>query len=277
MGRMLDEVTVVEVHDYPRIIIYGPPGVGKTTLASEFPNPIFIQVENGATKDASIKSFGKITRYEQVEEALTELFYDEHNFKTLVIDSLDKLEVLITEYLCRQNKWKTLADLPYGNGFVHLTNEWIKLINKLDRLRNKRNIFVVGICHVAIDKFEDPSTNSYTQYNLNLNKRIKPIICAEFEMILFLKKDPGLEDDKFSKRQIAQGSNRFIHCEDRPSFHAKNRYGMPEKILYRIGNGYGEISKYITAVDDPIIEKEEELDEIIEPEIDIESPTDQVF
>lgn len=39
-----------------KVVIYGPEGIGKSTFASKFPDPVFIDTE-GSTKDMDVARF----------------------------------------------------------------------------------------------------------------------------------------------------------------------------------------------------------------------------
>jgi Cdc6-like AAA superfamily ATPase len=242
---MKSRLRVVSANPSPKIIMYGPPGSGKTSLAGEFPNPIFLQTEDGIPEDMEVSSFGILNTYEEVLEALKTLYINDLGFETLVIDSLDKLEILLQEYICKREDWKNLDTPGYGKGYTTLGPEWKIFLEKLDKLRSKRNMTIVGICHSAVNQFDDPSTESYSQFDLNLHKKARPFICAEFDAIFFMKQDVQVKDDKSGKRSIAEGSNKMIFFEGRPSWIAKNRYNMPMKMKYVKGKGYEEISKYL--------------------------------
>ena len=80
----------------PRIVIYGVPGIGKTSLAAEFPDPIFIQTEEGAGNlELTTFADGPLTTFAQVDEAIELLLTGDHSFRTAVLDSLDWLEPIV--------------------------------------------------------------------------------------------------------------------------------------------------------------------------------------
>ena len=112
----------------PRTLIYGPPGLGKTTLASEHPNPVFIQVEDGTPANIELDSFGILSSYEDVISAVGALYAEDHQFQTVVIDSVDKMEPLVWQAVCEANKWESIETPGYGKGYLAADTFWRDLL-----------------------------------------------------------------------------------------------------------------------------------------------------
>jgi hypothetical protein len=72
----------------PRIIIHGREGSGKTTLAAQFPGPIFLQTEDGCPAGLRIATFGVLANYGDVIAAITALGHEQHDYQTVVIDGV---------------------------------------------------------------------------------------------------------------------------------------------------------------------------------------------
>src|SRR5688572_27774326 len=117
MAVSLADLRTMRADKPPLWLIYGPPKIGKTTLASEFEAPVFVQTEEGTPIGAGLMSFGLLESYEAVEEALAALF-GEHDLKTVVIDSLSALEPLIWRAVCERNKWGSIEAPGFGKGYV---------------------------------------------------------------------------------------------------------------------------------------------------------------
>lgn len=232
----------------PRVLVYGPPGMGKTTFASEFPNPVFIQVEDGTPAGLEINTFGHLQSFPEVMEALYALANEKHDHQTVVIDSIDKLEPLVWAQTCDDNKWADIETPGFGKGYISADAVWREFFTVINLLRSA-GMAIVFIAHSTIDRFDDPQTTSYSRYDIRIHKRAMALFQDDSDAILFLNQDVTVKekDAGFGKKEAKAtgGGNRFIYAEGRPSFVAKNRYGFPDKILYRQGEGFAAIAPYL--------------------------------
>ena len=226
----------------PRICIYGTHGIGKSTIASQFPEPIFISTEDGID-GLDVTSFPKATHVNDVVESIKTLIKEEHEFKTVVVDTVDWLvEPLVVEDVENTHDAK---DLAYGKGQMLVAESFREILQGLDALRRKRNMNVVLLAHANIVKFESPMTEPYDRYTPKLPNRCNALLqewvdvlgFAAFKVII-KKADAGF--NKEVTRGVTTGE-RLLHLVENPAYLAKNRYSCPDNIELKLE----EIKKYI--------------------------------
>lgn len=241
----------------PRILIYGPPKLGKTTLANEFPEPVFLQTEAGENSTDEITTFGELTTYESVIEALAALYIEDHTFKTVCIDSLDKLEPKLWAATCAANNdVKSIEEIGggYGKGYLAADEFWRDYIAGCNALRIDRGMTIVNIAHSEVTRFDDPRTASYSMFGIRLHKRAVALIQDEMDLILFLNQEPLIVKEakgafgKEGRKHAEGGVQRWMNVEGRPNMVAGNRFNMPAKIPFIRGKGYSALAKYFPHV-----------------------------
>jgi len=228
----------------PRTIIYGAAGIGKTTFASTAPAPIFILTEDGLG-DLEVPAFPLASTYEDVMEALTTLGKDDHQYKTVVIDSLDWLESLVWSATCKRLGVATIEAPGYGKGYVEASTEWREFFRYVTALRDFKNMNVIMIAHGAITRVEDPVHPAYDTHGLKLHKRAAAIAEEYSDVVGYaaLKTMLTTESAGFGEkrnRAISTGEH-VLFLSGTPAYTAKNRYHMPEVVPLN----WNEFAKYL--------------------------------
>lgn len=235
---MLESIQKGRLQHPPRVLIYGTEGIGKSTFAAQSTAPVFVQTEDGCD-GIDVDKFPLAVDFNDVAKALTALAQEEHQYQTVVVDSLDWLERDIWASVCQRFGVSNIekADGGYARGYTHALDEWKTFVNLLSRLRS-RGMAVVLIAHSKIEKFEDPENASYDRYAPRLHKHAKALLCEWVDVVGFAtrKMRTQSEDAGFGrKRNIAAGlgkggGDRVLRLVGGPACEAKNRYGMPDEI-----------------------------------------------
>lgn len=214
----------------PRIMIYGPHGLGKTTFGAGAPNPIMILTEDGLGR-LEVDHFPLATSYQDVVDAIGSLYSEDHNFGTVVIDSLDWLDNLIWADINARYEAK---DLAYGKGAVIAADYWRSILEGLNALRDDKGMAVVLIAHCQIKRFDSPETEPYDRYSPKLQERSSALIQEWADAVLFcnfrvVTKETEVGFNKEVRRGITTGE-RLMYTTEKPAYLAKNRYSLPDSL-----------------------------------------------
>lgn len=171
---------------------------------------------------------------------LTALRDEAHEFQSVVVDSVDWLERLIFDEVCREFGVRSIekADGGYGRGYTHALTHWRKVISLLQELRDKRGMMVILVAHAKVERFEDPENAAYDRYTPRLHKHAASLIAEWVDAVLFAnkkfrvtKENAGFNGERAIAAPIgADGGERIIRTVGSPACIAKNRYGLPSEI-----------------------------------------------
>ena len=232
MGNLMDTITVGKQPQPPRLMIYGSEGVGKSTFAASAPNPIFVQTEDGLSEIDCAK-FPLCASYADVVEQLKAIRDGEHEFQTLVIDSLDWLERLIWDRVCQDYGVKSIekADGGYGKGYSHALTYWREIVKLLNEVRAKRQMAIILVAHAKVERFEDPENPAYDRYQPRLHKAANSLICEWVDAVLFASRRMRVDANTGRAAPIgADGGERILRTNGSPACNAKNRYSLPSEM-----------------------------------------------
>jgi len=232
----------------PRIIIYGNHGLGKSTFGSMAPHPVFIQTEDGLA-GLDCERMSKANSFADVINQLGELYNEPHDFKTVVIDSLDHLEPLIWARLIEEvptgekgSKIRDIEDYGYGKGYVKALDIWREYLNALDMLRTERGMMVIQTAHSQVKRYDNPMSDPYDRFQLKLQERASALVQEKADIVLFADYASSViktKDKSGNDRTRAIGSgDRVLYTEERPAFQAKNRFRLPPEIPFDLDGSY---------------------------------------
>lgn len=236
-----------------RIVIYGTAKVGKTSFAAGAEKPIFILTEGGQglldlTRFEFDDTGRDIARFPgEVFSALTALATTDHDFKTVVIDSISVFEKLVWKEIANQNGEETIASnkkgspLAFGRGYGLALNYWHQLTKALDYLVDAKGIGCILIAHPVLKRHDSPDTDAYDKYNLDINGLALEHLIRWADAILFAAHKTYVEvkGDSFGK-PITKGvdAGRVLYTVERPAAIAGNRLDLPPELPFKPGSAY---------------------------------------
>ena len=229
---LLASVTCGKQHQPPRIMIYGSEGVGKSTFSASAPNPIFIQTEDGLSEIATSK-LPLCTSFDEVMLQLQAVRDEEHEYATVVVDSLDWLERLIWDRVCADYGVKSIekADGGYGKGYTHALTYWRQVVKTLNEIRTRRNMAVILVAHAKVERFEDPEHPAYDRYTPRLHKAANSLVCEWVDAVLFATRRMRVDSTTGKAAPVgADGGERVLRTNGSPAYSAKNRYSLPTEM-----------------------------------------------
>ena len=216
-----------------KVVAYGPEGVGKSTLASQTPEPVFLDTEGG-THHLDVVRIDSASTWEQITAAVAALARGAHEFKTLVIDTADWLEKRLIEHLCRKHNKDSIEDFGYGKGWVILGEEFAKFLGSLDDLLAK-GMHVLFLAHSQVRKFEAPDqAGSYDRFELKLSKQVAPLLKEWADVVLFGNFVTRVAEKDNGKHRGVGGKERVLFANHTAAFDAKNRHGLPDKLPFTV-------------------------------------------
>lgn len=213
-----------------KLVIYGPEGIGKSTLAAACPDPLFIDTEGG-TAHMDVSRLAGLDTWQKLKHGLSEIAGRTELCKTLVIDTADWAEQLCMDYIVGKNKKTGIEDFGYGKGYVYVAEEFAKLLALLDSvILGGMNVVVTA--HAKMRKFEQPDEmGAYDRWEMKLSKQTAPLLKEWCDALLFCNYETHVivTDDK-TGRGKGRGGRRVIHTVHHPCWDAKNRFGLPDKL-----------------------------------------------
>lgn len=229
-----------KIQSAKKVVIYGPEGIGKSTLASQFPDPIFIDTE-GSTKDMDVARTEPPGSWPMLMEQVRYFIGHPGGLRTLVIDTADWAEQLCTSDVCARYQKTGIEDFGYGKGYVFLQEEFGRLLNLLTELVEGKGIHVALAAHARMRKFEQPDElGAYDRWEMKLSRQVAPMVKEWADMVLFANYKTFVinvdgQGAQKGKNKV-QGGKRVMYTTHHSCWDAKNRYGLPDEVPFEYGS-----------------------------------------
>lgn len=226
-----------------KTVIYGPEGIGKTTFAACFPNPLFIDTE-GSTKFMNVRRLPTPTSWQMLKDEIDHVKQNPTICDTLVIDTFDWAETHCIKHICDNANKKGIEDFGYGKGYIYEKEEIARFLHSLEDVV-ALGIHVVLTAHAQLRKVEQPeNTGTYDHWEMKLGQKtgslISPMVKEWADLLLFANYKTVVVATEDGKHK-AQGGRRVMYTTHTPWWDAKNRFMLPDELEFN----YSEIARVI--------------------------------
>lgn len=245
VGFLAQKVVSVPSGNLPgRWLLHAGPGWGKTSFGAYFPKPVFLQ-SRGETGLQTLIEFGQLKPTPHLPEAqswadvqliIKALRTEEHDFRTLVIDTINGLELLARQFVIATKFDGSESDfMAYGKGSEVMATEWNKFLTLLDMLRAERKMIILMLCHTKIKTFNNPTGNNYDRYTPEMTDKIFAPTLKWVDGALFGAFETQVIGRKATKpdQKVKVSSDiqeRVLYTEETAAWSAKQRHGLPPEI-----------------------------------------------
>lgn len=213
-----------------RVVLFGVEGVGKSTFGADSPKPIFLGAEDG-TAHLDVTRFPMPGNWTEVLEAIRTLTTEEHDFKTLVLDTLDWAEPMLWAHLCARDKQENIEAYGYGKGYAAALDEWRVFLAAIEQMRAKKGMHVVLLAHSWIKPFKNPEGDDFDRYEMKLHPKAGGLLKEWCDVVLFANFETFATKDAKTKRikGVSTGA-RLLYTTRTAAYDAKNRFDLPESL-----------------------------------------------
>ena len=229
MSFNLSSISKTKRLEAPKILLAGEPKIGKSTFAASAPGAIGILTEDGMAGIDS-QAFPLASSLDDVYSAIHTLLKEPHDFQTVFVDSLDWLEPLVNAHVCKANNWKDIETPGFGKGYVAAAAEWRNVLDGLEALRRERQMGIILICHVKVQRIDSPTVEGYDAYVLKMHNRASALVEEWADIV-------GFAAHRIKTRQVDAGfgnketkalksTERVLHLEPHPAYPSGSRFGM---------------------------------------------------
>lgn len=211
-----------------KVAIYGPEGIGKSTIASKFPDPLFIDTEGG-TSHMAVRRIKTPADWERLISTVREVAFSPDICRTLVIDTADWAEQMAVSYILKKYSQPSIESFGYGKGYTYLGEEFARLLAALDQvIAAGMNVCVTA--HAKMRKFEQPDEmGAYDRWEMKLSRQAAPLLKEWADLLLFCNYETYVVKDENNVAK-GQGGRRVMYTSHHPCWDAKNRCGLPDKV-----------------------------------------------
>lgn len=224
-------------------------GMGKTSLASLWPSPVFIRTEDGSRaiegrQDVALFPVAKTTA--DVFEALQALATEESPFHTVIIDSVTRFNTMAESEIVAEDGAKSINQAcgGYGAGYAAASAKHRELFDACQYLADVKGMHIVFIAHADVETLDLPDQPQFSRYTIRMNKKSVCHYTDNVDLVAFIKLQmftTGKAEDQVKK--ATSTGKRIVTCYPTPAHVSKNRLGI--KVDLDFPEGVNPFAEYL--------------------------------
>lgn len=213
-----------------KALVYGGPGKGKTTFAASIPDVLLVDFEAGAHH---VECDRVSIRSKQEFDSLLEEFKTNTKYKCLALDTIDWLQKLIFDDVCKTYGVSNIAKIEFGKGYAESQTILNKYLDALHGLMQTR-MDVVILAHAQQRRVTDnPEQAEIDRHTIKLQVNDKgvgmgPILIEWVDYMLYATYDDSFYKD--GRKTKARAGERVLMTQGHTYFEAKARRPIPDVI-----------------------------------------------
>lgn len=211
-----------------RLLIQGQEGVGKSTFGAAMPKPIFLAAEDGTAR-LDVERFPAPATWLDAFEAVAELTRSPHDYRTLVVDTVDWLEALCHAHVAQAGRKPDIEAFGFGKGYTLALDQWRQFVLALDRLRAERSIAVLLLAHTHRKVFVNPSGDDFDRYEMKLHRGSGAFLREWSDEVYFAAYDVATAKDGVKAKAFSSGK-RLLRTAWSAAYDAKSRASVADPL-----------------------------------------------
>jgi AAA domain len=232
-ASILDQVTVRKRRRPIFGLLYGQPGIGKSTFAASLPKPIVIATER--LDQINVPKLPVPRDFKGLYDQIDALDKEQHEYESIVLDTVDAAELLVWQRVCSEGKVKSIEEFAggWGKGYTRARELWTGLLSKLSDMSERYNVLLTAHAHVKT--FADPSLSTpYDRWVMKIHDKSAEIIRQMVDLILFVQLETTIQKDtpKARKGRGIVSGDRVLWTQPATGYEAKNRYDLESPLEF---------------------------------------------
>jgi hypothetical protein len=211
-----------------KVLVYGQAGIGKSTFASQAPGPLFLPTEDG-TNQLDVFRLERPSTWAEVLAVPRALGTEQHEHKTLVIDTLGGLERLCWAHVCQTGGKPDIEAFGYGKGYVAAVDAWRVFLAELEAMQRAKGVHVVLLDHATARNHKLPDADPFQRWRPSIHDKAADLIEGWCDAVLFATEQVVAVKQNGKARGMSVGG-RVLRTTWSATHDAKNRFNLADPL-----------------------------------------------